>query len=119
MSKIDLKTKVCAIVTHLCLFTLHEPEGPEKVDTGDFDFQQPQSHGNTAPRSSSERKPVIRPVFQPLFRCESVRIKLLGFWPDLRVIVYGIDGYVDDSPLGYVHVFDPCVVCAYSLSSAI
>ena len=105
------------VVTHLCLFTFDEPEGPEQVDAGNLDFQQPQSHRNTAPGSSSERKPVVRPVLQLLLRRESVRVKLLGLWPYLRVVVYGIDGYADDRTLGYVYVLDPCVVCALSFSS--
>ena len=30
-----------SVVTHLCLFTFDEPEGPEQVDAGNLDFQQP------------------------------------------------------------------------------
>ena len=101
-STVRLNPKACVVVTHLCLFTFDEPEGPEQVDAGNLDFQQSQSHRNTAPRPSSKRKPIVRPVLQLLLGRESVRVKLLGFWPYLGVIVYGIDGYADDGTFGDV-----------------
>ena len=67
-------------------------------------LQKSKSHCNAVSGSCTKWHPIIRSMFCLLFGGESVRIEFLGFWPDFRIMMYGIDRDNHKHTLGYTYV---------------
>ena len=107
----------CPCTTHLGLLTSHKVESPNQVGNSDLELNLRQSHCNAISRSWSKWYPIIRSVFRLLFWGESVRVEFLWFRPDLWIMVYGVNGYLDVYTLFYVNVANPSVWGTKPLSS--
>ena len=62
--------------------------------------------------------PVIKSMFGLLFRGESVRVEFFGFWPDLRIMMYGIDRSYNSGTFRYVDLAYFRILNAYPVSPA-
>ena len=105
-------------LTYLCIYTSHKLVFPHKMSNCNFHLQKGQPHCNTMSWSDTKWHPVTKSMFGLLFRGESVRVEFFGFWPDLRIMMYGIDKSYNSGTFRYVDLAYFQILNAYPVSPA-
>ena len=106
------------LLTYLCIYTSHKLIFPHKMGNCNFHLQKGQPHCNTMSWSDTKWHPVTKSMFGLLFRGESVRVEFFGFWPDLRIMMYGIDRSYNSGTFRYVDLAYFQILNAYPVSPA-